>query len=376
MKDKVIIVGSGFGGLESALKLRQLNKEVDIIVIDKKPFFVYQPSLHKLISMTAKRKEIIIDLEKLYPKHNIKFYKEDVVEIKPLEKAVVTMSRKLNFDYLIIGVGGVTNFFGIDGAEENTLPLKTIFDTKKIKKNLFEELEKAAHYKEPINIVVAGGGLTGIETAGELADITKGKGKVIIIESSTSILKGLGNKVIQFAETTLKEKGVEIKINNKIKKVEKGKITLENGETVYSNIMIWCCGIKPNRLTYKSGLRTSDRGGIMINEFLQTSHPHIYAAGDCAYIYKSPQPQTALIALKQGMLIAENINADIRKLDKKAFEPMDWPFLISLGKRKAILIKNKNVKTGFIPSIMKKFVQKNYVFNKKNHKWPFKIKLE
>ncbi|MBC8495008.1 NAD(P)/FAD-dependent oxidoreductase [archaeon] len=376
MKDKVIIVGSGFGGLESALKLRQLNKEVDIIVIDKKPFFVYQPSLHKLISMTAKKKEIIIDLEKLYTKHNIRFYKEDVVEIKPLEKSVVTMSRKLNFDYLVIGVGGVTNFFGIDGAEENTLPLKTIFDTKKIKKNLFEELEKASHYKEPINIVVAGGGFTGIETAGELADITKGKGKVIIIESSTSILKGLGNKVIQFAETTLKEKGVEIKINNKIKKVEKGKITLENEETIYSNIIIWCCGIKPNRLTYKSGLRTSDRGGIMINEFLQTSHPHIYAAGDCAYIYKSPQPQTALIALKQGMLIAENINADIRKLDKKAFEPMDWPFLISLGKRKAILIKNKNVKTGFIPSIMKKFVQKNYVFNKKNHKWPFKIKLE
>ncbi|NQU98947.1 NAD(P)/FAD-dependent oxidoreductase [Candidatus Woesearchaeota archaeon] len=377
MTDRVIIAGAGFGGLETALRLREKNKKVEIIVIDKKSFFTYKASLHKLISGRSKKKRITIELEELLAKHRIKFYNDEVIQVKPLEKAVLTLSRKINFDYIVLSFGGVTNYFGVEGAKENSFELKEVLDSMKIKKHVMEEVEKAKYYTDRIKIIICGAGLTGVETAGELVDMTKGKAKIILAEANSTIMPGFDKKVIEYAEKVLKKKGVTIINNAHIKRAEKGKITLKDGTEMYSNVMVWCCGIKPNPLTHKTGLRTNDRGAIMVNEYLQTSHPHIYAIGDCAYLYKNPQPTTALIAIQEGKVTAHNINADITKGEKKSFNAEDWPYVITFGKGKAIMIKKKSVKTGLIPAIIKRFIEKNYLFTRKHWRWPInKMVLE
>ena len=126
MTERVVIAGSGFGGLDTALKLRKLNKKLEIIVIDKSPFFIYQVSLHEIISGKVKEEKLKINLAKLYQKHKIIFYKDEIVQVKPLEKAIVTMARKLNFDYLVLGFGGITNFFGVEGMKENSFEVRLV----------------------------------------------------------------------------------------------------------------------------------------------------------------------------------------------------------------------------------------------------------
>jgi len=370
MVNRVVIAGSSFGGLDTALKLREKNKKEEIIVIDKSSFFTSKVSLYKLISGRTKKKKITINLKKLYKKHNIRFYKDEIVQVKPLEKAIITMARKINFDYLVLAIGGVTNYFGTEGIKENSFELKKLIDAEKINKYVKEEIEKSKYYTEPINIVVCGGGLTGVEAAAELADLTRKKARVIITEAYQTIMNGFSKKAINYAEKTLKKKGVTIKTNSHIKKADKGKVILKDGTEVYGSVIIWCGGIKPDPLTHKTGLRTNEKGAIMVNDFLQTSHPHIYAIGDCSYMYKNPQPTTAFTAIQQANVVAWNIHADITKKDKKAFMPKDWPYLIALGKRKGIIIRRKSVKTGLTPSIIKKFIEKQYLFTRKHWRWP------
>ncbi|MFC2133825.1 NAD(P)/FAD-dependent oxidoreductase [Bacteroidota bacterium] len=370
MADKVVIIGSSFGGLDTALRLRGLNKKIEIVVVDREPNFIYHASLHQLVSKKL-IKHISLDLAKLYRKHRIKFYNEEVVQVKPLEKSVTTMARKINFDYLVIAVGGVSNYFGIEGMEDNSFNIKSPYQSQKIKRHVLSELEKSKVYSEPINIIVCGGGLTGVETAGELADVVKGRANVIIGEGNSRIIKTFSKEVSDYAEKILNKKGVKIMTEARIKNSSEGRITLDNGTNIYSNTIIWCGGVKPNPLNHKTGLRTSDKGGIMVNEYLQSSHPHIYAVGDCSYLYKKPQPATAQIAIHEATFAAWNIHADISKLDKKAFEKEDYPYLISIGKGKAVMIRKNKIKTGLIPSIIKNFIEWHYLFTRKHWHWPF-----
>ncbi|MBU0472434.1 MAG: FAD-dependent oxidoreductase [Nanoarchaeota archaeon] len=377
MTDRVIIVGAGFGGLETALRLREKNNKVEIILINKEQFFTYKPSLHRLISGKAKEKQLTINLEILLWKHRIKFYKDEVVQVKPLEKAVVTISRKINFDYLVLAFGSITDHQGIEGAKEHCFELQTILDTKRIKKHVEEEIDKAKYYSNPIKIIVCGAGLTGIETIGELADMTNKKAKLVLVNKEQNIMSGFDKKIVEYAEKTLKKKEVTIINNSKIKRFEKGKVLLEENNELYSNVIIWCGGVKPNPLTHKTSLRTNDRGAIMVNEYLQTSHPHIYAVGDCSYLYQHPQPRTAQTAIKQGLTTAQNINADITKKEKQSNYAKDYPYVISLGKNKCIMIKNKKIKTGLWPAIIKRYIEINYLFTRKHWRWPFnKMVLE
>ncbi|MFH1770058.1 MAG: NAD(P)/FAD-dependent oxidoreductase [archaeon] len=373
---KVVILGSGFGGMESALRLREMNHSLDIRVIDKSAYFTYQVSLHKVMVGNLKRSDIMINLENLYRKERIIFYKDEIIQVRPWDKIVVTGSRHLEFDYLVIAVGGVTNYFGTQGIKEYAFELKNVFDAEKIYRQVQNDLDKAKFYKEPINIVVCGGGLTGVEVAGEIADMSKGKAKVIIVESGKTIMKSFPKKAIDYAIKVLKKKAVEIRTGSRVKKAEKGKIILDNKKEIFTNTIVWCCGIKPPLIVHKMGLRTNERGAIITNEYLQTARPYIYAVGDCAYIYHNPQPQTALTAIQEAETVAKNIIADIKGGEKKVHKPKDVPYLISIGKNRGIMLRKKRVRRGFPVIIIKKFIEKHYLFTRKNWYWPFNKTLK
>lgn len=372
MTKRVVIAGSGFGGLNLALKLKEAKKDLEVIVIDKNSFFTYIVSLHKLLAGSIRKKSILINLEKLYKKHNIKFYKEEIVQVKPLEKAIITKLKKINYDYLVLALGSVSQYRGIEGIEENAFNFKSVQDAENIREHVLKELKRSKHHKEPINMVVCGAGLTGVEVAGELADMTKHKAKTILIDALPTIMDGFDKESILYAEKTLKKKGVDIRTNSFITCVDPGQVRLKNKETIYSRTVIWCGGIKPNPVTYKTGLRTSDRGGLMVNNYLQTASPNVYAIGDCAYMYKNPQATTALIAMGHAETVVHNILADINNEEKQMFEANEVPYLVDVGKRKGLLVGKKTFSKGLLPAIMKKYVEKQYVMSRRFWKSPLK----
>lgn len=371
MIKRVVIVGGGFGGLETALRLRDLEKKIEIVLISKNKEFIFKPFLYRVACSRGSFSSISINLKKILHKKNIKFYNEEVVHVKPLEQAVVTITRKINFDYLIWTVGSVSNDRNIEGVSINALKLQSKLDAIKIRKNLANELEKSKHYNQKLKVIICGGGITGVQLASQIADKTRKRTSVSLIETSERILKAFGLEVSQYATKVLKKKGINIITNKEIKEIDTGRIQFKEGEPAYAGVIIWCGGIKPNPINYKTGLRTNDKGGIMINEHLQSSHPLIYAVGDCSYQFKNPKPMTAQTAINQGEVVAYNIHADIQKKEKKAYEGKEHPYIISLGKTKAIMI-HKKIKKSFFPIIIKNLVKTHYIITRRFWIWPLK----
>lgn len=311
--------------------------------------------MHEVAVGRTKEKSIRFDLKKYYEKHNIRFYNEELWCVKPFEKVVLTKTRKISYDYIILAIGGVTNYCGIKGMKEHSFD---IWDYKSIQETIRKETEKSRFYKEKNNIIVCGAGLTGIELAAELIERTKAN--ILLVEACKDILPGL-KKAEKTVFNILKNKGVHIMTNTVVSRAEKGVVYLRNNKKIYAGTIIWCGGIKANPVNQKTGLRTNNRGLIMTNEYLQSSNASIYSVGDCAYQYKNPQPTTAQTAIQEGRTAANNILLSINNKDKEIFRQKNQKYLVSLGRWKGVYLE-KTLRTGIIPAIIKKLVEKTYVF--------------
>jgi NADH dehydrogenase len=307
----------------------------------------------------------------MYRRRGIQFVQEEIIEVLSRENAIVTHARKIPFDYLVLAFGGVSNFYGVEGAEQNLLALKTFEDTLRIKEELRVALHKASYYHDPIKIIVCGGGVTGVEAATEIVEIAGKKANVIVCDSGKAVMKGFPSKAVKYVQNVLAVKGIKFLGNARIKKSLPGKLIFADGKEIYASVIVWCGGVKPNPVAQRAAMRTSERGAVMVNEYLQTSYHNIYAVGDCSYSYKDPVPTTAQSAIKQAKIAAHNILADIAKTDKKIFYAKANPYIISLGKGRAVLQNGQKVRSGILYAIIKTFIEKHYIFTRKHWRWPF-----
>ncbi len=376
MAHTIVIAGAGFAGIEAALHLRDLasKKDLDIRVFDKSKYFTYQPSLHMLATGVKSKKAITIDLELLFSKKGIRFYPEAIDKVNPKTKTIYSENRKVDFDYLIIGTGTVNNYRNVPGAPENALCLKTLADADKIKNSIHHLIDKTKVYSQPPKIVVIGTGLTGVEMAAELADMVKKRAQVILVGTSSHILKGFSFDAIGYAEKILKKKGVDLQFNKSVSKIDSSKVSFRDKSEIYSSLTIWCGGVRANPVNRRLGLRTNEYHFIMVNNFLQTNFLDVFAVGDCAYQFKTPQAMTAQTASAQGKLAAGNIWARINDKELVSYLPKqsDYKYLVSLGKYKAFLFSQKSLLKGLIPYNIKAFVEKEFLFKRKNWIWPIK----
>ncbi len=210
MTKKVVIVGGGFGGLEAALRLKDLDSNLKITLISKDRWLEYKPSFQHLVCNRKKLSKSAIRLDKLMKRKGIRFYAEEVIQVRPLEQAISTMTRKINFDYLIWAVGSVSDDRKIDGISVNALKLNNGRDVFKIRKELFSELSKARHYNDKIRIAVCGAGTTGVQLAADLSEKVGNKGSVVLIECGDRILRGFDLETSKYASKVLKKKSIDI----------------------------------------------------------------------------------------------------------------------------------------------------------------------
>ena len=376
-KKRILILGGGFAGVECMRKLESYfmnDDNIEIALVSEDNFLLFTPMLPQVASGMIETRHVVIPIRTLCKK--TKFYEAQIKNIDPYGKIVTltgTNERRgisLHYDFLVISLGSQTNFFGIDKMEERAYSMKTLNDAVVLRNRIIDMLEQAENESDPIlkksllTLVIVGAGFAGIETAGELndfiqdarkyyPDIKKEDIRVIVLEAASFILPGFNEKLAKFTLEKLTQHGVEVKLGKKLSSFSGSEVIIEDVvdptkapasqpviESIQTRTLVWTAGITPVDIIKKSVFKTN-RGGIVVNEFLEASDfPEVFAIGDCCYLLNPqtnrPYPPTAQSAEAGAKVVAYNLQAIIKNKQKKKFEFSSRGQMAIIGKRSAI----------------------------------------
>jgi len=349
---QIVILGGGFTGLEVAITARKLSNH-EITLIDHSPVMTFHGHLHEIVSERITPEEIEIDLNDSLNKRKINFLQAEFQGIK--KGYVQTDKKKIPYDVLIIAMGSKT-CFSIKGMK-NCDELKTSKQARMLHEHLMN-LDKA-------RIAIVGAGLTGTELVFEIDYLGKKYDKnfiIHLIEASSGPMPHFPQKAVDIVKNNLEEKDIVQHYNNKILKCNPKELIFDNGTKLDYDLLIWTAGIEPVANAKAYGLKTT-HGFIKVNEQLRTSENNIFAIGDIAWIGKeSHELWNAMTAIKEGK--TAGINA-VNYLENKPLINYELDkehlFLVSLGNRTGLYIKDQKVKAGKIPLLMKSNLRKKYL---------------
>lgn len=393
----IVVIGAGYGGLTAALRLERLLRKhpfFKVHLIDKNPYHTIKTQLHEA---AVRKAEVSIPLYKILKNRNIQFHLGEVKNIDVENKTVRINNRLLGYQFLIIAIGSKVNYFNIPGMAEYSYPLQTLYDADKIYEHISKICASVASEnnetvrKANLRFVIGGGGLSGVEFAGELADhtskclttfnIDKSDVEIIVIEAASRLVPFMDEEFSEKIKKRLIEKGIKVLLNSKIIKRTDDEVFLENSKVIKTKNFIWTGGIRVSDLLKHGGLRTSPVGRVIVNEYLQAEgNKYIYAIGDSANainpVTGKPVPAAAQFALQQGRLVAENIYAEIFGKLKKSYYPKVLGEVVSLGKHLsigwlALPILKKVTFVGFLGSLLKTAIREKHIIllRKESRNW-------
>jgi len=354
MSEQILILGGGYGGLLTALTARKYfsAEEASITLVNRVPYHQIVTELHRLAVNGLDERNVALPLDKLLKNKSINVIIDNVDTIDPDNKQVkLSRSGNLGYDKLVVALGGETAFFGIPGLEENSMTLKSVEEAKRVYAHIQARLDAYAKSKDEKDaaIVVGGGGLTGIELIGEIADklhewcaakgINRDEIKLYNIEAGPTILAGFPPELLERAKASLQKRGVNLIMGVAVTEVQGTKVMLKDGSSINTNTFVWTGGVTGNPVVANCGIEVN-RGRATVNEFLQsTSHADVYLAGDNAVVFGPegrPYPPSAQIAWQMGEAIGYNLYANYKGIPQKSFEFVNSGVLASLGRKDAI----------------------------------------
>lgn len=362
---KVVIAGGGFGGLRLARKLN--NKTgFDVLLVDRFNYHQFQPLFYQVATAGLDASNISFPLRKAFHNSkNVKFRLADILEIKPAVKVLVTDKEEISYDVLVLATGADTNFFGNSGLGEKAFPMKSTVEALQIRHRLIQNFEDALRATDPeelqrlMNIVVVGGGPTGVELSGALAEMKRyvlpkdypeldfTKMNIYLLEGSGKTLGTMSEASSRQSKEYLEKLGVTLLTGTLVKDYDGKNVFLQEGATIPSGLVIWAAGIKGN---VPAGLAEKElaRGNrIRVNRQCEVvGHEGIYAVGDLAYmetpLYPNGHPQVAQGAIQMADLIAENLLRALKgRSDKKEFEYVDKGSMATVGRNLAVVDLSK-----------------------------------
>ncbi len=358
-KKRILILGSGFGGLYTALHLEKnlaRSPDIEITLVNRENFFLFTPMLHEVAASDLDFTHIVNPVRKLL--HRVQFFHGD---IKSIDLMVAhsddNHGHELSYDYLVLALGSVTNFYNLPGLAENALTMKSLSDAIRLRNHLIKNLEEAdfeccgTRRGRLLTVVVAGGGFAGVETIAAINDfirealgfyprLKEAELRIVLIEATGAILPELGPNLGIYARRKLADRGVEFLMNTAVKSVLNREVTLSDGTAIETNTLLWTAGVSPNPLLDMLNCG-KERGRLITNEFLEVNgNPGVWALGDCAAVPDPATgkacPPTAQHALRQGKVAAHNIFAAIRGGRRKRFEFKTIGALASIGRRTGV----------------------------------------
>lgn len=384
MKKKIVVLGGGFGGLTAAQSLDKYlrkNRNVEITLINKTPNQVYLTQLHEIAGNRIPEDGILYSLEAALDQTRVKLVVDEINKIDVKNRKLYGVDNEYSFDYLILACGSEPAFFDIPGMKENAFTLWSHEDAIKIREHIVNMFEMASTEEDPdkrkeyLTFVVGGGGYTGVEMIGELVEwvedlcidynIKPSEVSLMVVEALPTILPTMSDSLIENATNYLKKKGVQILTNACIVNVTSNSITLESGETISTKTLIWTGGVQANSLVADSGLETGKRNKIVVNEFMETSEPGIYAIGDnCYYKDKSGEVMPCLVesAIQSAKCAAYNIAAEINNKPKKPLKLNLHGNMVSIGSEYCIAEVMGFKLKGFLASTAKYLADIHYLF--------------
>ena len=377
---QVLIAGGGYAGIQVALTLEHLleGAGTEILLIDKKPYHTLLPSLPEIIS---KRGFSVINYKDIIRDKRIKFSQSTITNIDLNKKLVDIIDKEnnthsLKYDFLVISLGSQPFLPNIEGLKEYAFKFNRIQDAQKIAKRISDTTLRG-------NIVIAGGGATGVELAGEISSVLKAQQKqnsrnnpkssdVDIILVSSHLLSGFPDSAVSWAKAYLRSLGVKLLICPEchVLQVRPDAIYLKDGNQITYTMFIWTGGVSAHSLLRKTGLKIGEKGRVVVSKYLQAESRHdVFVVGDAALLFDNKGkalPTSAYVAEQQGLIVAQNIftllaDEQEKKLLEYRPEEPGSTFAISIGKDFAVSRAGGLDLFGYSASVFKKLIKMKYL---------------
>ena len=350
-KPKVLILGAGFGGLTAA---RCLPADFEVTLVDRHNFQTFLPLLYQVSTAGLAADHVAHPIRSALRKNNVNFRMGSPISIDHKNKSVkLDSSENLEFDYLIVALGSATNDFGIPGVKEHSLGMKSVTEALKIRSDIMRHFEDLCRFSNPddFNISVIGGGPTGVEMAGAIAELIKGPLasdneiaakhiKVRIIEAGARLLPSFAAKLSEKTKFDLEKLDVEVLLNAPVKEVDSERIRLASGENLSSGLNIWTAGVT-GEPAMKSLNLPIEAGRISVSESLQVKdYPYVFAIGDIAGLKDKNGrylPMVAPVAMQQARFVSKQISKLVNGAELSRFEYIDKGSMATIGRHKAVV---------------------------------------
>ena len=379
---RIVIVGGGFAGVNFAQGLAG-NKNFDVTLVDKNNYNFFPPLIYQVATAFLEPSSISYPFRKLFRNaSNIRFRMGEVLSVDMAANKVLLHNGELEYDRLVFATGAETNYFGMENVRKNAIPMKTLNDAIEMRNKLLQRMERATICKNSrerrkyLNIVVAGGGPTGVEVSGMFAEMKNGilrkeypelstsASNIYLVDGGDALLSPMSKDSQQDTLDALTKMGVVVKLNTRVTDFTDDTVHLNTGETIQSKNLIWAAGVSAKVF---EGIPTESYGPgrrLLVdehNKILNTTN--IYALGDTCLQTNDPDwpkghPQVAQVAIQQGERLAKNFKSELKGDPLKPFKYKDKGSMAIIGKNKAVvdLPKPKMHFKGFIAWLMWLFI--------------------
>lgn len=385
LQKKIVIIGAGFAGVKAALKLAKLVPQHQITLINDTHYDIYQPDLYEIATVKLQKEEkqefrtlirtSSIPLHLIFKKSKVQLMIARVTKINLVERRVEMSAHTIGYDYLIIAMGSTTAFYGIPGAMEYSHPLKNTLDALNIRNDL---RELARSNDRLINVVIAGGGFTGVELAGMASVFLKDEATITIVEAMDTVMPGMSSWVQEHTRKRLEKLGVKIMTKTPIKEVKVDTIISDSTQIPF-DYLVWTTGVKGESLNKNiEGTTLGKKEQVSVLSNLSVfGHPEVFSIGDVAeYIDPAtsrPVPPTAWAAEAQAEIAAHNVAAMIHNQPMIDYHPVNPGFVIPIGPHYALsTIFGYNL-SGVLAWWLKRIITLKYLFEILPPLWAVKI---
>jgi NADH dehydrogenase len=355
-KKRIVIIGAGFGGLRLAQDLK--NSEFEVFLFDKNNYHQFQPLMYQVASARLEPASIAFPLRKVFQySKNVRIRIADVLEIDNKEKIIKTSIGDYTYDYLVISIGCTTNYFGNTELENHAYPMKSITEAIQLRNRILQTFEDAVvtkpeNLQQLLNFVIVGGGPTGVELAGALAEMKKNilpkdypdkdfsKLTVYLLEGSPNTLNVMSEGSKKMSRKYLEELGVVVKTSEIVESYDGNIVTLKSGETISSKNVIWAAGVIGNTIKGIPSECITRGNRLIVDRKCQLENANdIFALGDIAFMttpkYPNGHPQVASVAIDQAKYLAKVFKNQNKII--KDFEYENKGSMATIGKRKAVV---------------------------------------
>ncbi|HVA91478.1 MAG TPA: NAD(P)/FAD-dependent oxidoreductase [Chloroflexota bacterium] len=358
--NRIVILGAGYGGLRCAQALSKYLGDPgapEVTLVDRNSYHQIITQLPETASGRLSTDEVVVPYSELLKQTRVRFIQAEARQLDLGRRRVVTTRGALSYSTLVIALGSTTAYYGVPGLAEHALTLKSVEDAEDVSRTVTEAIKAAATKTDPLarsrllSILIGGAGLTGVELAGELAEVlpaiarehgvAPAEARVTLIEAAPTALPSMPERLQAKAAAILSELGIRLVLGSKVVRVDSEGVDLASGDRLVGSTLIWTGGIMAPPLLSEAGLPTVPNGHVLVDNYLQPeAHPNLYVIGDSARLAELENdeilPPTAQVALKQAEAAAYNIVATWEGWQRRPYTPSDKGQVVSLGAERGV----------------------------------------